>query len=117
LGEISTAKIHPFVGKWNGYIKSKNRHPKLVIESCDGRSIQGSFKGLLGTFPVTGQLTGSDTVVLHLDISQSPLAKRKHLSSASGVIEGTIKGNEMVGYVTIPELGSQRLSWKAVKDH
>jgi len=116
-GGVSVFQPHSLIGLWNGHIKRLGRHPKLQIDYCQDGQIAGTYKGIFGTFPVTGQYDeATGNISIHVDFSRSRLARLKRLRSGHGLIEANIQNGILIGHASIPDLGPKTLRWEAVKD-
>lgn len=116
-GGVAVFQPHSLLGLWNGHIKRLGRHPKLQIDYCQDGQIAGSYKGIFGTFPVTGQYDeATGNISIHVDFSRSRLTRLKRLRSGHGVIEANIQNGILIGHASIPDLGPKTLRWEAVKD-
>lgn len=116
-GGVSVFQPHSLIGLWNGHIKRFGRHPKLKIDYCQDGQIAGTYKGIFGTFPVTGQYEeATGNITIHVDFSSSRLARLKRLRSGHGLIEANIQNDILIGQASIPDLGPKKLRWEAVKD-
>lgn len=116
-GGVSVFQPHSLIGKWNGHIKRFGRHPKLFITHCQDGQIAGSYKGIFGTFPVSGQYDESTgDITIHVNFSSSRLTRLKRLRSGHGIIQAKIQNDVLVGQASISDLGSKTVRWEAVKD-
>lgn len=116
-GGVSVFQLHSLIGKWNGHIKKFGRHPKLCITQCDDGQIAGTYKGIFGTFPVTGQYDeATGNITIHVDFSASKLTRIKRLRSGHGIIEANIQNGVLIGRASIADLGPKSVRWEAVKD-
>lgn len=116
-GGVSVLQPHSLIGRWNGNIQRFRRHPKLHITHCQDGQIAGTYKGILGTFPLTGhydEATGN--ISIYVNFSSSKLARLKRLRSGRGIIEANIQNGLLVGQASIPDLGPKTVRWEAVKD-
>ena len=116
-GGLAVFQPHSLIGKWNGYVKRFGRHPKLDITHCQDGQIAGTYKGIFGTFPVTGQYDeATGDITIHVNFSSSRLTRIKRLRSGSGIIEANIQNGVLVGKATISDLGNKSVRWEAVKE-
>jgi sterol desaturase/sphingolipid hydroxylase (fatty acid hydroxylase superfamily) len=112
-----TAQISPAIGLWKGHVHEFHRHPTVRIESQEGTRVQGTYKGLLGKFPLTGDYNIADgTLKLYVDFSSCPLVRRKKKNKAIAVLDGSLKDNIITGVGSIPEFGDRTVHFDATKD-
>ena len=117
VGGVAVFQPHSLVGKWDGHIRRFGRHPKLYIDRCQDGQISGTYKGILGKFPVSGfyeEATGDITI--NVDITSAALFKLKKFRTKNGLIRANIVGDRLVGTASITELGSRAVRWEAEKD-
>ncbi len=116
-GGVSVFQPHSLIGKWNGHVHRFGRHPKLYITHCQDGQIAGTYKGIFGTFPVTGQYDeATGNISIHVNFSSSKLTWIKRLRSGHGIIEANIQNGLLIGKASIPDLGPKTVRWEAVKD-
>lgn len=116
-GGVEVFQPHSLIGRWNGHVKRFGRHPKLDITHCQDGQIAGTYKGIFGTFPLTGQYDGvTGDITIHVDFSSSRMAKFKRLRSGHGIIEANIQNGVLIGKASISDLGDRSVRWEAVKE-
>jgi len=114
---IEVFQPHSLLGKWNGHVRRFGRHPKLIITECQEGRISGTYKGIFGTFPVTGNYVDqTGNITIHVDFSSSVVTRLRKLKSGRGLIEANIKDGLLVGKASIPDLGPKTVRWEAVKE-
>ena len=116
-GGVSVFQPHSLIGKWNGRIKRFGTHPKLFITECHDGQIAGSYKGIFGTFPLTGQYEdATGNITIDVDFTSSKWTRLKRFRSGHGIIEANIQNGVLVGRASISDLGHKPVRWEAVKD-
>jgi hypothetical protein len=101
-------------GVWHARIIEFRRHPTVSIENQQGTELQGTYKGLIGKFPLTGVYDQSTSSIrLFVDLSQSRMAKWRGLKEGIAVLKGTVKGDTMTGTANIPELSDRQVHFEA----
>ncbi|MBC8000560.1 MAG: hypothetical protein IAF58_21605 [Leptolyngbya sp.] len=117
VGGVSTFEPHSLLGKWNGHIKKFGRHPKLYIDTCADGQISGTYKGIFGQFPVSGQYNDeTGAITMYVDFSKSKLARFKRFRSGRGIIEAKVSGTSLIGYATVQDLAAHQVKWEATKE-
>lgn len=116
-GGVTVFQPHSLIGKWNGRIKRFGTHPKLFITECHDGLIAGSYKGIFGTFPLTGQYEdATGNITIDVDFTSSKWTRLKRFRSGHGIIEANIQNGVLVGLASISDLGHKPVRWEAVKD-
>lgn len=117
VGNVTAFEPHSLLGKWNGHIKKFGRHPKLFIDTCADGQISGTYKGIIGQFPVSGQYNDeTGAITMYIDFSNSKLARFKRFRSGRGIIEAKVTGSSLIGFATVQDLGPHQVRWEATKE-
>ncbi len=120
---ITTAPTEPdlntFIGIWKVEIPKIRRKPTVTITSINANQVSGTYKGLLGTFPLWGNYQAeTGEVRLFVDFSRSRLARmtRKsekaiaHMTGKVDVAERTITGS-----ASLPEFSNRVFAFNGRK--
>lgn len=120
---IATAPTEPdlntFIGVWKVEIPKIRRKPTVTITSINDKQVSGTYKGLLGTFPLWGSYqVESGEVKLFVDFSRSRLARmtRKsekaiaHMTGKVDMAERTI-----IGSASLPEFSNRVFAFNGRK--
>ena len=104
------------VGHWKLHLKQLHRHPSIDLTSHEGNHVSGTYKGLIGTFPVNGTVAEDmKGLKLYVDFSRSILARRKKHDSLIAVFNANLNDDkrEFVGSASIPELSDRIVNFTA----
>lgn len=111
--------LNNFIGVWKVEIPKIRRKPTVTITSVSDQQVQGTYKGLLGTFPLWGNYQAeTGEVRLFVDFSRSKLARmtRKsekaiaHMSGKVNMADRTISGS-----ASLPEFSSRVFAFNGKK--
>lgn len=105
-----------FTGLWKAKIIELGRKPKVLIESQQGGRVEGTYMGLLGKFPLTGEIDPSGRFRLAIDFSSMKLLKMFSKSSGLGIVEGSLEGGSISGTASLPDLSSRVVHFQARRD-
>lgn len=103
--------LNSFIGVWKVEIPKIRRKPTVTITSVNDKQVLGTYKGLLGTFPLWGNYQAeTGEVRLFVDFSRSKLARmtrksEKAIAQMTGkvnIVDRTISGS-----ASLPELSSR----------
>lgn len=112
----TSIKEPDFTGSWKGHVLEYHRHPKVEITAQNGNEVSGTYKGILGTFPLAGVIEPTaGTVQLSVDFSKSRLARWKKRDSVVAIFNGQLKDDVISGTATIPEFGNKMVHFEAKK--
>ena len=101
-------------GLWKGHVKEYARHPSILIEQQVDDKVSGTYKGLLGRFPLSGTFNKeTGTIQLLVDFSASPWLKHTMFKSAVAVMNGTFSGDTITGTANIEEFGRKPVHFEA----
>jgi hypothetical protein len=129
-GKVTTVEVAPplkenavdlndFIGVWKVEIPKIRRKPTVTITSVSEQQVQGTYKGLLGTFPLWGNYQAENGEVrLFVDFSRSKLARmtRKsekaiaHMTGKVNTVDRTISGS-----ASLPEFSSRVFAFNGKK--
>lgn len=129
-GKVTTVEVSPplkddavdlneFIGIWKVEIPKIRRKPTVTITSVSDKQVQGTYKGLLGTFPLWGNYQAeTGEVRLFVDFSRSKLARmtRKsekaiaHMTGKVNAVDRTIRGS-----ASLPEFSSRVFAFNGKK--
>jgi hypothetical protein len=129
-GKVTTVEVSPplkddavdlneFIGIWKVEIPKIRRKPTVTITSVSDKQVQGTYKGLLGTFPLWGNYQAeTGEVRLFVDFSRSKLARmtRKsekaiaHMTGKVNTVDRTISGS-----ASLPEFSSRVFAFNGKK--
>ena len=111
--------LNNFIGVWKVEIPKIRRKPTVTITSISDKQVQGTYKGLLGTFPLWGDYQAeTGEVRMFVDFSRSKLARltRKsekaiaHMTGKVNLVERTISGS-----ASLPEFSSRVFAFNGKK--
>lgn len=111
--------LNSFIGVWKVEIPKIRRKPTVTITSVSDKQVQGTYKGLLGTFPLWGDYkTETGDVRMFVDFSRSKLARmtRKsekaiaHMTGKVNLADRTISGS-----ASLPEFSSRVFAFNGKK--
>jgi hypothetical protein len=117
--EADAVDLNNFIGVWKVEIPKIRRKPTVTITSVSEQQVQGTYKGLLGTFPLWGNYQAeTGEVRLFVDFSRSKLARmtRKsekaiaHMSGKVNMADRTISGS-----ASLPEFSSRVFAFNGKK--
>lgn len=117
-GGVEAFDQHSLIGTWKGHIKGLGRHPTVYIDSCENGQLSGTYKGLIGTFPLTGTFDeSSHNLNIQVDFSKSKLLHLRRMKTATGLIRATVDpgATRLTGRANIAELGPREVAWEASK--
>lgn len=101
-------------GIWKGHIIELRRHPTIEIFEQNGTQVKGVYSGLLGKFPLTGEIDESSGMIqLLIDFSRSKLITRTIGKSAVAVFNGELKDGTINGTANFPEFREKRVHFEA----
>jgi len=110
------------LGVWKISIPQLHRNPKVAIKSISHGQVTGTYKGLLGTFPLWGNYkieTGE--IALFIDFSSAKIArfrsgnKRKAIAQMIGRVD---LANQFVsGSAALPEFSNGNFQFQGKKSN
>lgn len=129
-GKVTTIEVAPplkenavdlndFIGVWKVEIPKIRRKPTVTITSVREQQVQGTYKGLLGTFPLWGNYQAeTGEVILFVDFSRSKLARMTrrsekaiaHMTGKVNTVDRTISGS-----ASLPEFSSRVFAFNGKK--
>jgi len=112
LGQIEvteSADNVDFTGLWKAHVIEFRRHPKLSIDTQVDGHVEGIYSGLLGKFPVSGDIDlKSGSFKLFIDFSKSRVMRTVTSSKAPiAEVDGHINESTIAGIATLPEFGNR----------
>jgi hypothetical protein len=115
--EIEDDTKQNLTGIWRAHVIEYQRHPTVTIESQHGSELQGTYKGLIGQFPLTGvydQKTSS--IRLFVDFSKWRMARLRGIKEGIAILEGKVNGNTITGTANIPDSGDRLVHFEATRN-
>ena len=128
-GQVSTTEtvavaptepdLSSFLGIWKVEIPKIRRKPTVTITSVNDQQVTGTYKGLLGTFPLWGNYHAeTGEVRLFVDFSRSSLARMTRRSDkAIAHMAGKVDLSErtIIGSASLPEFSNRVYAFNGKK--
>lgn len=103
-------------GLWKARIIEFRRNPRVMIESQRDGHVEGTYMGLLGKFPLAGDIDPSGRFRLAIDFSRLKLLRVFTKSSGLGVVEGCLADGSISGTASLPDLSSRVVHFQGSRD-
>ncbi|CAN5557376.1 hypothetical protein BH11CYA1_BH11CYA1_08770 [soil metagenome] len=109
--ELTEEQLNSFLGVWKVEIPKIRRKPTVTITSVSAKQVAGTYKGLLGTFPLWGSYQAeTGEVRLFVDFSRSSLARMtrrsdKAIAQMTGKVD--IAERTIIGSASLPEFSNR----------
>jgi len=117
--EIDETPGPKLLGKWKGKIIEFRRHPTVSIDAQQGSKVDGTYKGILGKFPLTGRLhEDNSSITFYVDFTGAKsFWFRKHSGAMVAIIEGKLVGNTICGTACLPDISDRKVHFSASKEN